>query len=257
MRFTVLASGSGGNACYVETPAARVLIDAGLSCQEVMRRLESVGVDPESLDCLIITHEHTDHVRGAGALARRLDLPVYINASTLRRSMGVLRSVSRPVTIHTGQSITIHDLWVETFTKCHDAADPMGLVLSSASARLGLMTDLGRSTGVVEERLKGCHALIIESNHDVKMLEEGPYPLELKRRIKGSEGHLSNGQAAALLADVCHDGLDYVVLAHLSAINNTCEKAMNAVTHALSNRGFHRTKVLISHQDFPSPMIQL
>jgi phosphoribosyl 1,2-cyclic phosphodiesterase len=257
MRFTVLASGSGGNACYVETSAARVLIDAGLSCQEVMRRLESVGVDPESVNGLIITHEHTDHVRGAGALARRLDLPVYINASTLRRSMGVLRGVSRPVTIHTGQSITIHDLWVETFTKCHDAADPIGLVLSSASARLGLMTDLGRSTKVVEERLKGCRALIIESNHDVRMLEEGPYPLELKRRIKGSEGHLSNSQAAELLADVCHDGLDYVVLAHLSAVNNTPEKAMNAATHALTDHGLHRTKVLVSDQDFPSPMIHL
>jgi phosphoribosyl 1,2-cyclic phosphodiesterase len=257
MRFTVLASGSGGNACYVETRTARVLIDVGLSCQEVMRRLESVGVDPGNLDGVIITHEHTDHVRGAGALARRLDLPVFINASTLRRSMGVMGSIARPLTIHTGQSITIQDLWVETFTKCHDAADPMGLVISSASARLGLMTDLGRSTRVVEERLKGCQALIIESNHDVKMLEEGPYPLELKRRIRGSHGHLSNSQAAALLADVSHDGLDYVVLAHLSIINNTPEKAMSAATHALSNRGLRRTKVLISHQDFPSQMIEL
>jgi phosphoribosyl 1,2-cyclic phosphodiesterase len=257
MRFTVLASGSGGNACYVETEETRVLIDAGLSCQELVRRLEGVGVDPESLDGLIITHEHTDHVKGAGALARRLDLPVYINASTLRRSMRVLGSISRPVTIHTGQTITIHDLWVETFTKCHDAADPIGLVVSSAGVRLGLMTDLGRSTGLVEDRLRGCHALIIESNHDVTMLEQGPYPLELKRRIKGPEGHLSNGQAAALLADVCHDDLNYVVLAHLSAVNNTPEKAMDAVAHALSGRGLHKAKVLISHQDIPLPMIQL
>jgi phosphoribosyl 1,2-cyclic phosphodiesterase len=255
MRFTVLASGSGGNACYVETAGARVLIDAGLSCLELMRRLEWVGVDAESLDGLIITHEHTDHVKGAGALARRLDLPVYINASTLRRSMKVLGSISRPVTIHTGQSITIHDLWIETFTKCHDAADPIGLVLSSAGVRLGLMTDLGRSTGLVEERLRGCHALIMESNHDVKMLEEGPYPLELKRRIKGPDGHLSNQQAAALLADVWHDDLNYVVLAHLSAVNNTPEKAMNAVTHALSSRGRYTAKILVSHQDAPSPMI--
>jgi phosphoribosyl 1,2-cyclic phosphodiesterase len=223
----------------------------------MMRRLEWVGVDPESLDGLIITHEHTDHVKGAGALARRLDLPVYINAPTMRRSMRVLGSIPRPVTIHTGQTITIHDLWIETFTKCHDAADPIGLVVSSAGVRLGLMTDLGRSTGVVEERLRGCHALIIESNHDVGMLEEGPYPLELKRRIKGPDGHLSNGQAAALLADVCHDDLNYVVLAHLSAINNTPEKAMNAVTRALSDCGLHTTKILISHQDAPLPMIQL
>jgi phosphoribosyl 1,2-cyclic phosphodiesterase len=257
MRFAVLASGSGGNACYVETERTRLLIDAGLSCQELMGRLEWVGVDPESLDGLIITHEHTDHVKGAGTLARRLDLPVYINASTLRKSMRVIGSISRPVTIRTGQSITLHDLWIETFTKCHDAADPIGLVVSSAGVRLGLMTDLGRSTGLVEERLRGCHGLIIESNHDVRMLEEGPYPLELKRRIKGPDGHLSNSQAAALLADVCHNGLNYVVLAHLSAINNTPEKAMNAATHALSNSGHHTAKVLISHQDTPSPMIEL
>jgi phosphoribosyl 1,2-cyclic phosphodiesterase len=257
MRFAVLASGSGGNACYVESGEARVLIDAGLSCQELMRRLEQVGVEPGTLDGIVITHEHTDHVKGVGPLARRFDLPVYSNASTLRRSMRALGSLPRPVTIHTGQSLTIHDLWVETFTKCHDAADPIGLVLSSAGVRLGLLTDLGRSTDVVEHRLAGCHGLIIESNHDTKMLEEGPYPLELKRRIKGPDGHLSNREAAELLANLCHEGLNCVVLAHLSATNNTPEKAMKAVTHALSMRGLHGTRVLVSEQDSPSPMIQL
>jgi phosphoribosyl 1,2-cyclic phosphodiesterase len=123
--------------------------------------------------------------------------------------------------------------------------------------RMGLMTDLGRSTGVVAERLKGCHALVIEFNHDEKMLEQGPYPLELKRRIKGPDGHLSNKQAAALLMDVGDQDLNYVVLAHLSEINNTPEKAMTAVKRALVNRGLDGTRVLISHQDLPLPMIEM
>jgi phosphoribosyl 1,2-cyclic phosphodiesterase len=122
---------------------------------------------------------------------------------------------------------------------------------------LGVVTDLGRSTGVVEERLKGCHALVMEFNHDEKMLEEGPYPLELKRRIRGPHGHLSNKQAASLLMEVCHRDLGCVVLAHLSATNNTPEKAMTAVTDTLANCGLARTKAFISHQDLPSPVIEV
>ena len=214
MRFSVLASGSGGNACYVETDQARILIDAGLSCRELMRRLETVQADPKALDALVVTHEHVDHMRGAGPLARLLDIPVYINRSTFRKSLKTLGNLSKPMTIHTGQTITINDLSIETFTKCHDTADPIGLVLSSDGSRLGLITDLGRSTQVVEDRLRGCHALIIEFNHDQKMLENGPYPWEVKRRIKGAEGHLSNQQAGELLEAVAHKDLDLVILAH-------------------------------------------
>ena len=257
MRFSVLASGSGGNACYVETAHSGILIDAGLSCRELIRRLEAIDVNPETLSALIITHEHSDHLQGAGPLARLLDIPVYINRLTLKRGIRALGSLSRPVLIHTGQSITINDLLIETFTKCHDGEDPMGVIISSDGTILGLATDLGRSTTLVEDRLRGCHGLILEFNHDQKMLDEGPYPLELKRRIKGQEGHLSNHQAGELLRAVAHKDLGVVVLAHLSATNNAPEKAFQAAQDALIRRGLNNTKILISHQDDPISMVDL
>ncbi|MGD9076845.1 MAG: MBL fold metallo-hydrolase [Desulfobacteraceae bacterium] len=257
MRFSVLASGSSGNACYVETAQTRILIDAGLSCRELMRRLELVHVDPKAPEALVITHEHVDHMRGAGPLARLLDIPVYINSSTFRKSLKILGNLSKPMAIHTGQTITIKDLAIETFTKCHDTADPMGLVLSSDGARLGLITDLGRSTQVIEDRLRGCHALIIEFNHDQRMLEDGPYPWEVKRRIKGSEGHLSNRQAGELLAAVAHKDLGLVILAHLSRVNNNELSALKEAKDALTRRGLKNTKIVISRQDYPLSMAEL
>ena len=257
MRFSVLASGSSGNACYVETAQTRILIDAGLSCRELMRRLELVHVDPKAPEALIITHEHVDHMRGAGPLARLLDIPVYINSSTFRKSIKTLGNLSKPMTIHTGQTITIKDLAIETFTKCHDTADPMGLVLSSDGARLGLITDLGRSTQVVEDRLRGCHALIIEFNHDQRMLEDGPYPWEVKRRIKGPEGHLSNRQAGELLEAVAHKDLGLVILAHLSRVNNNELSAFKEAKDALTRRGLKNTKIVVSRQDHPVSMAEL
>lgn len=254
MRFSVLASGSGGNACYIETDQTSLLIDAGLSCFECFRRLGSLGVNPASLEGLLITHEHGDHIKGAGALARRLRVPVYINHATLRRGMRSLGNLSQPVIIQTGQTLTIKDLMVETFTKCHDAADPMGVVVTWQGVRLGVITDLGKSTGVVEDRLKGCHALVVEFNHDERMLEEGPYPLELKRRIRGPDGHLSNTQAMDLLMSLSHEDLALVVPAHLSETNNLPETALKTCRSALPNS---RTRVMLSAQGDPTPLITL
>ena len=257
MRFSVLASGSGGNACYVETAQSRIMIDAGLSCREIFRRLELIEVDPKTLDALIITHEHTDHVKGAGPLARLLDIPVYSNNPTLKKSVKMLGNISKPVALHTGQSITINDLKVETFTKCHDAEDPMGLIICSNSVRLGLVTDLGRSTRLVEDRLKNCHSLIMEFNYDPSMLEDGPYPLHLKKRIRGPEGHLSNQQAAELLGAVAHEDLQRVVLAHLSEINNKNERALQEAQDALAREGLNDTEILVSRQDCPTSIVEL
>jgi len=254
MRFAVLASGSSGNACYVESAESRILIDAGLSGEELIRRMTETGIDPGRLDALILTHEHTDHIRGAGPLARRFNLPVYLNRLTLRRAARALGNLERPVVFHTGQPIPIRGLCVETFTKCHDAADPIGIVIHADGARLGIITDLGRSTPVVEDRLRGCHALVVEFNHDETMLEQGPYPPELKRRIKGPEGHLSNGQAGDLLGTLSHDALRTVVLAHLSETNNQPEKAMEVSGKVLSGWG---VKVLVSQQACTLPMVEV
>jgi phosphoribosyl 1,2-cyclic phosphodiesterase len=264
IRFSVLASGSSGNACYVETDNARILVDAGLSCSEIERRLELIGVQPENLDALIITHEHGDHIRGAGPLSRRYDLPVYINRKTFKKGLKMLGNLARPVIFQTGQSLAIRDLGVETFTKCHDASDPFGLVFTalggsstSNGTRIGLVTDLGRSTRLVEDRLKGCHALIIEFNYDQEMLDNGPYPLDLQRRIKGQDGHLSNEQAGDLLRAVAHDDLRVVVLAHLSETNNEPDKACQEAEKALAKCGLDNTRLLISKQDETGPMVEL
>ena len=257
MRFSVLASGSTGNACYVETAHSRVLIDAGLSGREIIRRLELINVNPEGLDALILTHEHSDHIKGAGPLARRLDIPVFGNSSTFKKGYKTLGDLSKPVTIHTGQPKPIQDLLIETFTKCHDAVDPMGVVISSNGVKLGLVTDLGRSTRLVEDHLRGCQALVIEFNHDEKMLEEGPYPLDLKRRIRGPDGHLSNHEAGELVRTVCHEDLKLVVPAHISDTNNLPEKALQAVERVMMGCGQGKTKIVLSHQDHPMPMVEL
>jgi phosphoribosyl 1,2-cyclic phosphodiesterase len=257
MRFSVLASGSSGNAYYVETENACVLVDAGISCREIERRLELVGVKAKKLDALIITHEHTDHIKGAGPLARRFNLPVYVNKKTLENGRKALGNLSTPVIIQTGQAININDLCVETFTKCHDAGDPFGLVLSSNGTKIGLSTDLGKSTRLMEDRLKGCDALILEFNYDKEMLEQGPYPLHVKRRIKGSEGHLSNKQAGDLLRVISKENLKYVVLAHLSETNNEPDKAHREAEAALDRCGLTETDIFIGKQDEPVPMIEL
>jgi phosphoribosyl 1,2-cyclic phosphodiesterase len=257
MRFSVLASGSSGNAYYVETENAGILVDAGLSCREIERRLELVGVKAKELDALIVTHEHTDHIKGAGPLARRFDLPVYLNKKTFEKGRKALGNLPRPVIFQTGQAMTINDLCVETFTKCHDAVDPFGLVLSSNGTRIGLSTDLGKSTRLVEDRLKGCDVLILEFNYDQEMLEQGPYPLYIKRRIKGSEGHLSNEQASDLLRVISKENLRVVVLAHLSEINNQPDKAHREAEQALGRCGLTEANILIGKQDEPGPMIEV
>lgn len=257
MRFSVLASGSSGNTCYVETDETRILIDAGLSCRETMTRLALIGVEPQDLDALILTHEHHDHIKGAGPIVRRFDIPLYLNHATLKKGMKTLGRVRRPVPVNTGQTITIKDLFVETFTKCHDAVDPMGIVFSSNGVRVGMVTDMGRSTGLVEDRLRGCQALIIEFNHDQDMLDQGPYPLELKRRIRGRDGHLSNLQAGVLLRELCHDDLRAVILAHLSRENNEAEMAVEIAERVLLERGLQQTEIMVSYQDRPLPLLQL
>jgi phosphoribosyl 1,2-cyclic phosphodiesterase len=161
------------------------------------------------------------------------------------------------VIFQTGQAININDLCVETFTKCHDAADPFGLILSSNGTKIGLSTDHGKSTRLMEDRLKGCDALILEFNYDQEMLEQGPYPLHVKRRIKGSEGHLSNKQAGDLLRVISKGNLKYVVLAHLSETNNQPEKARKEAEKALYRCGYTKTNILIGKQNEPVPMIEL
>jgi phosphoribosyl 1,2-cyclic phosphodiesterase len=257
MRFSVLASGSSGNSCYIESMNCKILVDAGLSCQEIIRRLRSIDVNPGTLDAIIITHEHIDHIKGVGVLSRRFNIPVVTNKPTLQRALHLIGDIRTPFFINTGEVINIKDITVETFTKCHDAVDPMGIAISSNGRRLGILTDLGRSSHLIEERLKNCHGLIIEFNHDISMLDEGPYPLHLKRRIKGPEGHLSNAQGADILKRLYHDDMTHIVLAHLSKVNNIDTRAYREAEDALSHCNIQNDKIIISYQDIATPLMEL
>jgi phosphoribosyl 1,2-cyclic phosphodiesterase len=220
LAFEVLASGSKGNTIFVSSARTRILIDAGLSARETARRLHMARrlAQPHAL---LITHEHSDHVRGLGVLSQRLDLPVYLTQGTLGRMPASAGCPARAEVIRAGQPFWVGDLCVTAFSVPHDAMEPVGFVVEHDGLRLGICTDLGTSTEVVVQHLQGCQALILEANHDPDLLWQGPYPSFLKKRIASCYGHLSNVQTRDLLRSLRHDGLRTVVMAHLSEVNNS------------------------------------
>ncbi len=224
--FSVLGSGSKGNAVYVETAQTAVLIDCGFSGKETACRLESIGRDMAKLEAILLTHEHNDHVAGVGVLARRYKIPVYANAGTFLGAENKIGKIEEPVEFETGSSFTIKDLAVKPFRISHDTRDPVGYVLESGNSRFGYCTDTGKVTHLMTQRLQGCHGLVLEFNHDPQMLRNGPYPLALQQRVKSSQGHLSNQQAVEFLDKVHHRDLACVVLAHLSETNNLPDYAI-------------------------------
>ena len=247
MRVCLLASGSKGNSLYVETGRTKLLVDAGLSAREITARLAALGVSGAEIDAIIITHEHCDHVRGAGALARKHDLPVFISYPACREAENLFRSVRR-VEFESGSSFEWKDVFIDPFPVTHDTADPVGMVLESREGRIGVATDLGIVTRLVCEKLKGCRVLVLEANHDEELLSNGPYPWHLKQRVKSRHGHLSNSDSAALLAQVTHAGLECLFLAHLSEVNNHPELALKALREPLSAQTICCPQVIIGSQ---------
>ena len=318
VRFTVLASGSKGNSTIVTGGRTRILVDAGLSCRELFRRMKLAGEDPETLDAVIITHEHSDHVSGLAVTARKLGIPVYFTEGTHRAWMRwltprrqmtyaqwveqcrkqaaerqaeaessqfdtaaefdeaeaesvssleaqqtpVSESVSQPEDparipsrkedptwlpsveyFQAGQPFEIGDIAVSPFTIPHDAADPVGFVFRSEGVRIAFATDLGYIPPNVKSQLKGVDLLLLESNHDLEMLRDGPYPWSVKQRVLSRVGHLSNEAAAAYLENEYDGQAAYVILAHLSESNNlpelarvTAERALNGRASLLANK---------------------
>ncbi len=220
MRFSVLGSGSKGNATYLEAAGTALLIDAGMSGIELQRRLAAIGVELSSVHAIFLTHEHNDHIHGAGVLSRRLNIPVFANPSTFSKADSTLNKLAAYKEFDTGAIFHFRNLEIHPFSISHDAADPVGFRISDAKSSFGYCTDTGRVSQLMKQRLSACHALVIESNHDAEMLKKGSYPPYLKQRIRSSQGHLENEEAAAFMKDLLHDGLEHVVLAHLSEENN-------------------------------------
>jgi phosphoribosyl 1,2-cyclic phosphodiesterase len=230
----ILASGSKGNAIFVSSGSTSILIDAGLSGIEIERRLLSKGLSPANLDAILVSHEHADHIQGVGVLSRRFNLPVYMNRKTHKAAGTQLGSVYDLRCFECGSTFSIDNVAIHPFSISHDAQDPAGFTLSNNGVKIGIATDLGMITSMVKTHLQSCTLLILEANHDADMLTRGPYPWPLKQRIASRIGHLSNEAAKQLLNEIQHERLIHVVLAHLSEINNTPQKALREVSRAIT-----------------------
>ena len=250
----VLASGSKGNAVYISDSDTAILIDAGLSGSEIERRLRSKGLSPESLDGIVVSHEHADHIKGVGVLSRRYRLTVYMSRETETALGSQIGTVHDLVNFSCGSMFQLKTLTIHPFSISHDAQDPAGFTVNSNGLKMGIATDLGIATSMVKEHLKECYLLIIEANHDTALLIEGPYPWFLKQRIKGRTGHLSNEDSKRLLEAVRNEKLRHVVLAHLSEINNRPEIARRVVGEALAASN---TRMTVASQGQCGEMIHI
>jgi len=253
MRLGVLASGSRGNAFVIEHDGCMVFFDAGLSGKKHTQRLHEAGFGGFHPEALFISHEHSDHIKGAGILARKWNIPVYGSSGTQsasRRSLGKLPGTE---ILENGTGVDFHSFTVNAFSVAHDAADPSGYVIEWDSGKLGIATDLGKSSPLVEANLKGCSAVVLEFNHDEEMLWNGSYPWYLKQRIASTTGHLSNSAASDLLGTVYHKDMTVCVLAHLSQENNIPHLAESASREVAGGT----VNIHIGMQDEPLPAMDL
>jgi len=229
--LTVLGSGSGGNCALVTSDRCRILIDAGFSARRISQRLQSLGIEPESLDGILLTHEHSDHIAGLKVFCGKFDVPVYCNSLTAEYLCREgIAEANRYKIFSTGSSFTIQDIDVQAFYVPHDAVDPVAFVLSSDYGSVGFLTDLGYAPKLARERIREVHTLVVETNHDEQRLQaDSKRPWSVKQRILSRHGHLSNEAAAALVADIAGENLRRVILGHLSRECNSPELALGAM----------------------------
>lgn len=262
---SVLASGSRGNSTLVSSANTRILVDAGISCRETFKRMKAIGEDAHSLSAILITHEHGDHVYGLAVLAKKLGIPVFMTgathqywARTLRDEQGEAPVLNKLALFSSGHSFQIGDIAVTPFTVPHDAADPVGFTFRAEGVKVAVVTDLGYLPLSVIDHLRGCDALVMESNHDLEMLRGGPYPWSVKQRVMSRVGHLSNEALAEFFASDYDGGAAFVVLAHLSEQNNHPEIARGAAERALgTRRTLLHNRVQLALQSEPMEPIRL
>jgi len=276
VQFTILGSGSAGNCTYVETAEARILVDAGFSPRQIRTRLASIGKTPENLSAILLTHEHSDHIAGLLGLADKFHIPVFCNRGTQDATIwafkekwskktnlaletkGTFKSKIDWRLFETGASFDIGDVSIETFSIPHDAQDPVGFLLRTGSGAIGFATDLGHVTKLVMERIRHANVLMLESNHDVKMLQDCPRrSWALKQRILGRHGHISNVTAAETIAQIMSAGLKQLYLAHLSRECNTPELAEHVMAEQLHQIGAKHVALHIAAQDVPCVTLKI
>ena len=233
MRLCSIASGSSGNCTYVGSEATHLLVDVGISGKRTESGLKELGLTGRDIDGILITHEHSDHINGLGVLARKYEIPIYATAGTIRaiRNSSGLEDLDEGLfhEVWEDRKLTLKDLTINPIHISHDAAQPVGYRISYGNRKVAVCTDLGIYNDYTVECLKGMDAVLLEANHDVNMLQVGPYPYYLKQRILGEKGHLSNENSGRLLCRILHDGLQTVVLGHLSKENNLPELAYESV----------------------------
>jgi len=246
MKVFNLTSGSSGNSTYVETGGSKILVDCGISAHRAASQLRSIEVDPDSIDSILLTHEHIDHSRGIFTFARRHNVPLYVNFSTLSAVKGNMKKVD----IHyfkTGCRFTLGDLDILPFHTYHDAADPVGFRFFNDEGDIVIATDTGKYSDSLVENISGSKILMLEFNHDIDMLVNGPYPQYIKERILGDKGHLSNDMAVELVEKLDSNTIEALLLGHLSRTNNLPELALKAAGKVVS-RLHAKGEIIITDQ---------
>jgi phosphoribosyl 1,2-cyclic phosphodiesterase len=256
--LTVLGSGSAGNCAYVETSQARLLVDAGFSLRQIRKRLATIGRTPENLTAILVTHEHSDHVQGLVQLSEKLRIPVYCNRPTQEAIEYQLHTRLNCRLFATGATFEVEDLLVETFSIPHDAQDPVGFLLKTAQGNIGFLTDLGHATKLALERVRQANVLVLESNHDVKLLQDCPHrPWSLKQRILSRHGHLSNEAAADAAEQIMSCDLKHLYLGHLSRECNRPQLAFDVMNQRLQKIGASHVRLELAAQAVPCPTLSL
>ncbi|MBD3163985.1 MBL fold metallo-hydrolase [Candidatus Woesearchaeota archaeon] len=252
---SVLASGSSGNCFYIGSDQGDILIDAGLSCGQIEERLELIRKNINNISGIFITHEHIDHIRGIETLSHKYNIPIYLNKGTLINSFLDMGNIN---IIRTDQEIDFNGLKILPFAKSHDASEPVSFLIKNKNKKISIMTDIGFCCENVIENVRESDLIILESNHDLNMLKNGPYPYFLKKRIASQRGHISNYEAALLILEHANKKMQHVLLSHLSMNNNTPELALKTFNSIVNERSdLKKLKAWLTYRHRPTDLIKI